>query len=121
MADVSVSYDADTLRQRILTLRGQKVMLDTDLAALYGVEVKRLNEQVKRNRDRFPEDFIFQLTAQEAVALRSQFATSSPASRSQTATLKRGHNIKYLPHAFTEQGVAMLSSVLRSERDVRLG
>lgn len=77
MADASVSYDADALRRRILTLRGQKVILDTDLAGLYGVEVKRLNEQVKRNRDRFPEDFIFQLTAQETADLKSQVAISS--------------------------------------------
>ena len=88
-------------------------MIDSDLARLYGVETKRLNEQVKRNIDRFPEDFMFQLTKSESEDLRSQIATSS--SRSQIATLKQGHNIKYQPYAFTENGVAMLSSVLRSK------
>ena len=94
----------------ILTIRGHKVILDRDLAMLYGVEVKRLNEQVKRNRDRFPDDFAFRLTLQEVTNLKSQFATSSSPgmrsqiatasaqrSRSQIATLKRGHNIKYRP------------------------
>jgi phage regulator Rha-like protein len=83
-------------------------MLDRDLAELYGVSTGRLNEQVKRNRKRFPEDFMFQLTADEAAAVRG--------SRSHNAILKRGQNIKYLPYAFTEHGVAMLSSVLRSDR-----
>ena len=87
----------------IRVIRGQQVMLDRDLAELYGVETKRLNEQVKRNIERFPEDFMFQLTKEEC-------------SKSQIATLNegRGHNIKKLPYAFTENGVAMLSSVLRS-------
>ena len=87
--------------------RGQQVMLDRDLAELYGVETKRLNEQVKRNIERFPEDFMFQLTKEEC-------------SKSQIATLNegRGHNIKKLPYAFTENGVAMLSSVLRSKTAV---
>ena len=105
----------------ILTIRGHKVILDRDLAMLYGVEVKRLNEQVKRNRDRFPDDFTFQLTPQEVTNLKSQFATSSSPgmrsqiatasaqrSRSQFATLKRGHNIKYRPYAFTEHGTYFL-------------
>ena len=80
--------------------------MDSDLAEMYGVETKRLKEQVKRNRDRFPDDFMFELTAEEAEDF----------SRSQFATLKRGYNIKYLPYAFTEHGVLMLSSVLRSEQ-----
>jgi len=84
-------------------------MLDRDLAELYGVPVKRLNEQVKRNAERFPNDFMFQLTKEEASS-----------SRSQIVTLNRGENIKYLPYAFTEQGVAMLSSVLNSERAVKV-
>ncbi len=90
---------------------GQKVMRNKDLAALYGVEVRTLNQAVKRNLDRFPEDFMFQLTAEEATALRSQ-----------SVTLKtgRGQHRKYLPYAFTEQGVAMLSSVLRSPRAVQV-
>ena len=93
----------------IHALRGERVMLDSDLARIYGVETKVLNRAVKRNRDRFPEDFTFQLTAVEADSLRCQ-----------TGTLKRGRgqHRKFLPHAFTEQGVAMLSSVLRSRRAV---
>ena len=91
----------------IRVIRGQQVMLDRDLAELYGVETRRLNEQVKRNIERFPEDFMFQLTKEEC-------------SKSQIATLNegRGHNIKKLPYAFTENGVAMLSSVLRSKTAV---
>ena len=93
-------------------LRGQRVMLDSDLARLYEVEVKALNQAVRRNPARFPADFMFRLTREEAER-----------SRSQTVTLKgagvRGRNIKYLPYAFTEQGVAMLSSALRSERRSR--
>lgn len=85
-------------------------MLDHDLAQLYGVTVKRLNEQVKRNRRRFPEDFLLQLTAQETLSLRSQFATLNKQ--------KRGAHRKYLPYAFTEQGVAMLSGVLSSSRAI---
>ena len=96
----------------ILLLRGHRVMLDTDLAALYEVPIKRLNEQVARNLDRFPADFMFQLTIDEAVRLRSQIATLK--------TTARGQHRKYLPYAFTEQGVAMLSSVLRSHRAVQV-
>lgn len=97
------------VERRILTLRGSRVMLDADLAALYEVDVKVLNQAVKRNRRRFPPDFMFQLTAEEAALLRSQ-----------SVTLKegRGAHRKYRPYAFTEQGIAMLSSVLRSPRAV---
>jgi aromatic ring-opening dioxygenase LigB subunit len=97
--------------QKILLIREHKVMLDEDLAALYEVEVRVLNQAVKRNIVRFPEDFMFQLTAEETARLRSQ-----------TVTLEtgRGKHRKYRPHAFTEQGVAMLSSVLRSERAVQV-
>lgn len=104
----------------IYFIRGQKVMLDEDLAKLYGVTTKRLNEQVKRNIDRFPEDFMFQL-AEEELNLRSQNATSSltNALRSQNATLKGSYGgRRYLPFAFTEQGVAMLSSVLRIKQAI---
>jgi len=118
-------------------LRHEKVILDSDLAELYGVSTKRLNEAVKRNLDRFPTDFIFQLTEDELETLRSQIATSKngePALRSQIATLnavpstlrsqvvtlRRGQHRKYLPYAFTEQRVAMLSSVLRSPRAVQV-
>jgi len=93
----------------ILLLRGHKVMLDADLAELYGVAVKRLNEQVRRNSRRFPSDFIFQLTREEYQSLRSQSATLNEG---------RGRHRKYLPYAFTEQGVAMLSSVLNSSRAI---
>jgi hypothetical protein len=112
----------DRIEQRIFLLRGQKIMLSQHLAELYGVPVKVLNQAVQRNRERFPEDFMFQLSWSEAEALRPQFVTSdlNPRSRSQFVTLKRGGNIKYLPYAFTERGVAMLSSVSRSDRAVRV-
>ena len=97
------------VERRILVVRGQRVLLDSDLAHLYGVQVKVLNQAVKRNRRRFPADFMFQLGPQEHKRLRSQFVTLKPA---------RGTHRKYLPYAFTEQGVAMLSSVLHSERAV---
>jgi hypothetical protein len=90
-------------------IRGEKVMLDSDLASLYGVQTKALNQAVQRNVDRFPQDFMFQLSSDENESLRSQFVT-----------LKRGKHRKYLPYAFTEQGVAMLSSVLRSQRAVEV-
>lgn len=96
----------------ILLLRGEKVLLSEHLADLYAVPIKVLNQAVKRNIDRFPEDFMFQLNHDEAEAILR--------SRSQFVTLKRGQNIKYLPYAFTEQGVAMLSSVLRSPRAVEV-
>ena len=93
-----VSIDDDFIKSRILTVRGVQVMLDRDLAMLYGVDVKRVNEQVKRNIERFPEDFMFRLTKDEC--LRSQIATLN---------MKRGKHLKYMPYAFTESGVAMLS------------
>ena len=102
----------------ILLVRSQKVMLDADLAALYGVETKALNRAVKRNVDRFPLDFMFRLTAQEASALRFQIGTSSLRSHSGTSNRRGGR--RYLPYAFTEQGVAMLSSVLGSQRAVQV-
>jgi hypothetical protein len=102
----------------ILTIRGHKVILDRDLALLYGVEVKRLNEQMKRNQDRFPDDFAFRLTSQEVTNLKSQIATASAQrSRSQFATLKRGHNIKYRPHVFTEHGAIMAATVVNSSKE----
>jgi len=102
---------ADQIEQVIHVIRGERVMLDTDLAELYGVEVRRLNEQVRRNQDRFPADFMFQLNGEEWAALRSQFATLNAG---------RGRHRKYLPFAFTQNGVAMLSSVLRSPRAVQV-
>ena len=114
---------------RIYLLRGQKVMLDRDLAELYAVEVKRLKEQVRRNRQRFPEDFMFELTMEEDRALRSQIVTLKQEPwddalgpegvlRSQFATLKQGEHAKYAPFAFTEHGILMLANVLRSERAI---
>src|SRR5437879_2627999 len=111
MSKKSAIVPAERIERAILLIRGQKVMSDADLALLYGVSIKRLNEQVRRNANRFPGDFMFRLTAAEAHALRSQFAT-----------LKRGRGAhrKYLPYAFTQEGVAMLSSVLHSPRAIRV-
>jgi hypothetical protein len=99
------------ITQSILVLRGQRVLLDAELAALYGVSTKRFNEQVRRNRERFPADFMFQLTDEEHTALRSQFATLK---------LGRGQHRKYLPHAFTEQGAIMAATILNSPRAVEM-
>ena len=99
----------DNIESLIKVIRGQQVMLDRDLATLYGVETKRLNEQVKRNIKRFPEDFMFQLTKDEC--LRSQIATLNEG---------RGQHLKYMPYVFTENGVAMLSSVLRSDTAIEV-
>ena len=99
----------DNIESLIKIIRGQQVMLDRDLATLYGVETKRLNEQVKRNIKRFPEDFMFQLTKDEC--LRSQIATLNEG---------RGQHLKYMPYVFTENGVAMLSSVLRSDTAIEV-
>ena len=101
----------EVIERKILLIRGQKVMLDSDLAELYGVETSNLNKAVKRNIDRFPEDFMLQLTKEEADSLRFQIGMSK--------TEGRGGR-RYLPYAFTEQGVAMLSSVLNSKRAVQV-
>jgi len=105
---MATTFPTERIERSILLIRDHKVLLDVDLAALYGVPTKRLNEQVRRNRARFPEDFMFQLTAEEVTSLRSQFATSNKG---------RGGR-RYAPYAFTEQGVAMLSTVLNSERAI---
>lgn len=102
----------------ILTIRGQRVLLDADLAVLYGVPTKALNRAVKRNRERFPADFMFQLTTEEVQALRYQNGTSILRSQSGTSNGRGGR--RYLPYVFTEQGVAMLSSVLRSKRAIQV-
>jgi hypothetical protein len=109
----------EAIADKIFLIRGQKVMLDRDLAQLYGVETKALNQAVKRNQDRFPDDFMFQLTAQEAKLLRCQNGTSNLESQSGTSKPGRGGR-RYLAYAFTEQGVAMLSSVLNSKRAVQV-
>lgn len=105
--------DLQHIENRIFTIQGQQVMIDFDLAELYQVETKRLNEQVKRNAERFPVEFMFQLTSKEWEKLQSQMETEATfvSLRSQIATAKR----RTLPYAFTEQGVAMLSAVLRSD------
>jgi hypothetical protein len=105
------------LVERIRTIRGHKVLLASDLAALYSVETKVLIQAVKRNLERFPADFVFQLTEQEVRALRSQIVTLDEAEIGRPG---RGRYAKYVPYAFTEQGVAMLSSVLKSKQAVRV-
>lgn len=109
-SDISGLVPSKRVAQRILELRGHPVMLDSDLARLYGVPTRRLNEQVRRNPTRFPADFMFQLSAAEAAALRSHIATSKTG---------RGGR-RYAPLVFTEHGVAMLSSVLHSERAIQV-
>ncbi|MBI5969793.1 MAG: ORF6N domain-containing protein [Deltaproteobacteria bacterium] len=101
----------EVIEKKILVIRGEKVMLDSDLAGLYEVPVKVLNQAVKRNIGRFPADFMFQLSKEEDDSLRSQFVTLKKG---------RGAHRKYLPYVFTEQGVAMLSSVLNSERAIEV-
>ena len=129
-AEVTSIQPVEQIESLIITVRGKQVILDRDLARLYGVETRVLNQAVQRNIERFPEDFLFQLTKEEADSSRSQFVTlngeetnlksqiatsSDDSPRSQFVTLNgRGKNIKYLPYAFTENGIAMLSSVLRS-------
>jgi hypothetical protein len=127
----------EQLAPLVIRLRRENVILDSDIAELYGVETKVLNQAVKRNIERFPTDFMFQLSEEELQNLKSQTVTSSSnlgrsrsqsatlnsdtiPLRSQSVTLKRGEHRKYLPYAFTEQGVAMLSSVLRSPRAVEV-
>ena len=116
-------FDTDKIQNLIYTMRGVQVMLDSDLAELYNVKTGRINEQVKRNVTRFPKEFMFQLTKDEYDTLMSQIAISTNDSlRSQNATLEkgRGEHRKYMPYVFTEQDVAMLSSILRSETAVKV-
>lgn len=133
------NYSQQEIENRIFTLRGLSVMIDRDLAEMYQVETKVLNQAVKRNSERFPEKFRFQLSEEEVLSWQSQIESSEKnlktpivtssnpekGSRSQFVTLneaaiKRGQNIKYLPYVFTEQGVAMLSAVLRSETAIKV-
>jgi len=135
MARHEVALPAAQVESVIFTVRGQKVILDSDLAALYGVTTKQLNQQVKRNTDRFPVDFAFQLTAEEIACLRSQFATSksddqpqvsipsdltASSLRSQFVTSKGRGGRRYLPYAFTEHGAIMAATVLNSPEAVRV-
>ena len=140
--DIAIKGDIEVIKHRIYEVRGMRVMLDRDLAELYGVETKVLNQAVKRNIERFPEDFMFQLDRKDVfflksqqitvneynADLRSQFVTSSPENvdaegnthlKSQIATSNWGGG-RYLPYAFTELGIAMLSSVLRSETAIQV-
>jgi hypothetical protein len=109
MTSKQLPIPAERIEKAILLIRGQKVMLDSDLAALYGVETRVLKQAVRRNRKRFPSDFMFELTKEENRSLRSQ-----------NVILEPGRYSKYLPFAFTEQGVAMLSSILNSERAIEV-
>jgi hypothetical protein len=108
-AENSIIIVDEVVMNKIYMVRGQKVMLDRDLAELYQIETKYLKRQVKRNIERFPEDFMMELTKEEEDSLRCQIGT-----------LKRGEHIKYLPYVFTEQGVAMLSSVLNSPKAIQV-
>ncbi len=114
----------ERIAESIRWIRGHKVLLDSDLALLYGVATKVLNQAVKRNRERFPDDFMFQLNADETGFLRSQFVTLEKERRtnwSQIVTSSEKHRGKrYRPYAFTEQGIAMLSSVLKSDRAIKV-
>jgi hypothetical protein len=119
----SIKPRPENLAPLVHAVRGERVLLDADLALLYRVGTKALNQAVKRNQNRFPSDFMFQLTAEEWDHLRSQSVTSNSlagAMRSQSVTSKTRGGIRYRPYAFTEQGVAMLSSVLRSPRAVEV-
>lgn len=123
--DLAASLSQESIQSRIYTIRGVQVMLDRDLAILYGVETKQLNQAVKRNPIRFPEDFMFQLTKEESYTLKSQFPPFENSSvsekcaedslRSQNVTTNKRGGSRYLPYVFTEQGVGQLSSILRSE------
>lgn len=125
MADKKSLIPIERIESMILLIRGKKVMLDSDLAELYAVETKVLNQAVKRNIDRFPDDFMFQLTKEEWEILRCHFGTSNDDApgvdndlKSQSVTSSSWGGKRKLPYVFTEQGVAMLSSVLRSPRAV---
>jgi phage regulator Rha-like protein len=123
MSNRIAALGEENIRNKIYTIRGLQVMIDSDLADLYGVLTKNLNKAVKRNIERFPEDFMFQLTMKEFENMKFHFGTPTDNSlRFQNGTLKkeRGKHRKYYPYAFTEQGVAMLSGVLRSDTAVKV-
>ena len=111
MSKPKAQVPTEEITRAILFLRGHRVLLDSELASLYGATTKRFNEQVRRNRKRFPADFMFQLTAEENSSLRSQFATLKPG---------RGQHRKYLPSAFTEHGAIMAATILDSPRAVEM-
>lgn len=117
MEDQNLPVPTEGVDKLILLIRGRKVILDMDIATLYGVETRIVNQAVRRNIDRFPEDFMFQLTWDETELLNDNKCIGS---RSQIVILNKGRNIKYRPLAFTEEGVAMLSSVLKSTQAVHV-
>ena len=124
-AQSDVLPSLEIIESQVVVVRGQRVLLGPQLATLYGVETRVLNQTVQRNVTRFPADFMFQLSWDEVESLKSQIVIlnripvgAKDSSRSQTVILKRGRNVKYAPYAFTEQGVAMLSSVLKSGRAI---
>jgi hypothetical protein len=122
-SELAVIIPVGQIEQRILLIRGQRVILASDLARMYCVPVRVLNQAVRRNADRFPGDFVFQLSREETDALsRSQFVTlnDGPVSKPKSARLSRGTNLKYLPYAFTEHGVIMAANLLRSSRAVKV-
>ncbi len=120
MGGKQMEYSQTAIESLIFTIRGQRVILDSDLAAVYGVPTKRLNEQVKRNAGRFPPDFAFRLSPPEFMTLRSQIATSNERLvRPQYAPVSRGGR-RYLPYAFTEHGAIMAANVLNSARAVQM-
>ena len=110
----------DGIEPCILLIRGQRVLLDSDLAALYGTNTKRLNEQVKRNLDRFPADFVFRLTAEEAEMVRSPIVTANLRSQFATSSSKSHGGRRYFPYAFTEHGAIMAASVLNTPRAIEV-
>jgi hypothetical protein len=119
--DAGYLIPTERLNDAIVEIRGRKAMLSHDLAALYGVSTKAFNQAVKRNAGRFPPDFMFQLSREEARALRSQFVTLNEAgARPQSATVKRGGHIKYRPYAFSEHGAVMAATILNSPRAVEV-
>lgn len=121
MTDKKLIATVDQIESRILLIRGQKVMLDADLAELYGVETKVFNQAVKRNVDRFPEDFMFQLTSEEFADLRCQIDTSNLRSQFVTSNIPSGRGgRRSLPYVFTEHGAIMAASVLNSPRAIEI-
>jgi len=121
MSQNPARYSAESLGALIFTIRGQRVMLDADLACIYGVQTRRLNEQVRRNAERFPGDFMFQLTRQETADLKSQIATSSAAPIQSRFATDSGHGgRRKLPYAFTEHGAIMAANVLNSPEAIQM-
>jgi hypothetical protein len=119
MSKKLLKYDPEIISGKIFTVRGQRIILDFDLAEIYGVPTKRLNEQIKRNKNRFPADFMFKITSHEWEALKSQIAILNSSMRSQFATASK-RNVRFFPYAFTEHGAAMAANVLNSPRAIEM-